>query len=90
MNRFSVAKNSLIRRLLVLLLATALIIGSAAFAFANDTLTTGADGSGETTEEGSDGIDQETRERRVELYTIGAMITLGAMYLGIRDKRNRR
>lgn len=90
MDRFSVAKNALLRRLLALLLAAVLIIGSAAFAFAGDTLTTGADGSGESSEESSDGIDQETRERRVELYTIGAMITLGAMYLGIRDKRNRR
>ena len=89
MHRFSVAKTGLIRRILALLLAAALVLGCASLAFANDAPAAGSD-STQQSEEPADAADQQDRERKVELYTIGAMITLGAMFIGLRDKRNRR
>lgn len=89
MHRFSVAKTGLIRRLLALLLAAALVLGCASLAFANDAPAAGSDGA-QQSEEPAEGTSQQDRERKVELYTIGAMITLGAMFIGLRDKRNRR
>ena len=89
MHRFSVAKTGLIRRLLALLLAAALVLGCASLAFANDAPAAGSD-SAQQSEEPAEGTSQQDRERKVELYTIGAMITLGAMFIGLRDKRNRR
>ena len=89
MHRFSVAEKTLIRRLLALILAAALVLGCAAFAFANDAPATGS-GDAQQSEEPADAADQQERERKVELYTIGAMIPLGAMFIGLRDKRNRR
>ncbi|MBQ6670956.1 MAG: hypothetical protein IJM80_04940 [Firmicutes bacterium] len=89
MHRFSVAKAGLIRRLLALLLAAALVLGCAAFAFAGDAPAAGSDGA-QQSEEPAEGTSQQDRERKVELYTIGAMVTLGAIVVGLREKRNRR
>ena len=89
MHRFSVAKKTLIRRLLALLLAAALVLGCASLAFANDAPAAGS-GSTQQSEEPAEGPSQQDRERKVELYTIGAMVTLGAIVVGLRDKRNRR
>ena len=90
MHRFSVAANIAVKKLLTLFLAACLVLGSAAFAFASDsTVTTGSD-TQQTTEEQSGEMDEETRKKRIEIYSIGAMIALGAMIVGRRDNRNRR
>ena len=86
MHRFSVADKALLRKLLALLLAAALIIGSAVFAFANEAPAAGSGSSEESSRE----LSQEEIEKRKEIYTIGAMIALGAIIVGIREKRNRR
>jgi hypothetical protein len=65
-----------------------------------DTTTIGAspstsqEGAGQASQEGAEqensGESDAELERRKEIYTIGAMITLGAILVGIREKRNRR
>ena len=86
MHRFSVAKNALFRRLIALLLAAALVLSSAAFAFANDAPAADSGSSEESSRE----LSPEEYEKRKEIYTIGAMVALGAIIVGLREKRNRR
>ena len=48
------------------------------------------EGAGQESSSDDSGESDAELERRKEIYTIGAMITLGAILVGIREKRNRR
>ena len=86
------------------LMSAALGKGAESTASAGDTTNTGAsNGAGSTTTTGaSDGSAQENSasqdgseepdpelERRKEIYSIGALITLGAIFVGFRERRRR-
>ena len=75
-HRISFYKHTIFVILLTLVLAFA---PAAAFAQTTGTNTTGAE------ETGSD----EELERRREVYTIVALVTAGAIIVGIRNKRGR-
>lgn len=53
------------------------------------TTTTGTTGASENTAPAEEGESEEELERRKEIYTMVALITLGAILVGIRDKKRR-
>ena len=53
------------------------------------TTTTGTTGASENTASAEEGESEEELERRKEIYTMVALITLGAILVGIRDKKRR-
>ena len=51
---------------------------------------TGESSSGESSSQSDGEISDEERERRKEVYTIAALVAVGAIIVGMRDKRRRR
>ena len=76
-------RHTMIPKLLCALLALILILAFAAPAFAQS-------GSGNSSGEAAEEMSEEELARRKEVYTIVAMVTLGFIIVGIREKRNGR
>ena len=95
---------ALLLALLIVFSCAASAFAKSGDAPSGDTTTIGAspsasqEGAGQASQEGAgqesssddSGESDAELERRKEIYTIGAMITLGAILVGIREKRNRR
>ncbi len=77
------------KRIFVLLLAAALVLGSFSMAFAGQNTAPSSESSGQPAEsaEPENSSGGKVSSEKTELYTMMGLIALAAMYVGIRGKR---
>ena len=94
-------KNKAFKRILIFLLSALLALSPCSLAFAESgdegtmhTMELGSSSDGQQTEEGrkdaTDGLSEEELAQRKEIYTMVTLIALGAILVGLREKRGRR